>query len=84
MRYGYYTANARTRYGDPELARLARILWRRFGHRHPARVDGVSVQLGAAGYVVTLVARDLFDGGHWQRAPFPAFQVPLCRVRSLV
>lgn len=84
MRYGYYIANARSRHGDPEFARLARLLWRRYGHRHPARVDGVSVLLEPSGFKVTLIVRDLFDVGHWGRAPYPAFEVPLCRVRSLV
>lgn len=84
MIYGYYIAHSRTRHGDPELARLARLLWRAFGHRAPSRVDGVSVWTTEEGLTAKLVARDLFNVGLWQRATYPAFEVPLCRVHPLV
>lgn len=82
MTLGYYLPATRSRHGDPNLARLARILWRKLGHRHPSRVDGVSIWLGEAGYVVRLMARDLFGNDVRGFGDYPAFEVPGVRVHD--
>ncbi len=73
MTYGYYLAASRTHHGDPLTARLARLIWRRYGHRPPGRFDGVSIW----GSTVRLVARDLFTKVSKRYVPAPPFEIGL-------
>lgn len=76
MTYGYYIAATRRRFGDELLSRLARLVWRARGHRHPSRVDGVSVWSTPNGFEVRVVARDLFADTTVAFKPYPPFSVP--------
>lgn len=81
--YGYYIAAKRKRYGNEDLARLARLIWRKFGHRAPSRVDGVSIWQTSTGFLVRLIIRDLFAEAAVGYPPYPKFSVPLVFTRDL-
>ncbi len=82
MTHGYYLAATRTRHGNPELARMARLVWRKLGHRGPSRVCGASVWTTPSGYEVRIIARDLFGDATVQYKPYPPFTVPRVHVKS--
>lgn len=83
MIFGYYLAARRLRRGDPQLARLARLIWRSRGHRHPARYDGVSLWLTSEGIEARIIARDLFSEAVASFPPHAPFPVPRIRVGVL-